>query len=279
MSPDDVGGCVPLISVVTPVYNGSRYLDALIESVRGQSHPRVEHIVIDDGSDDGGATVAVLGRHPHLRWWTRPNRGQYATLNEGMAAARGDWVCVVSADDVLASPTAFADLLAGSHGPDSEDAVFGRTVLMDADGRPMPADQGRPDESSPLWLNFYYLVIHHCSMLVSRRFVEEQSLDFDTTLRYTGDWDWIIRILKSGRARFVDVTVSRYRVHVQQTRQTTARRALEAEDRLVLARHGSSHVVRSAVLNWLRLRKLVRIATAQGGAEAWAATARFIRGK
>ena len=80
---------LPLVSIVTPVYNGSLYLEEFIRSVLAQDYPRIEHIVIDDGSTDGGATVEILKRFPHLRWWSRENKGQYPTMNEGFAAADG----------------------------------------------------------------------------------------------------------------------------------------------------------------------------------------------
>lgn len=91
----------PLVSIITPVYNGQKYLAELIESVREQAYPNIEHIIIDDGSTDDGATLAILRHYPHLRWWSRENRGQYATMNEGLESAKGELVCFVSADDVL----------------------------------------------------------------------------------------------------------------------------------------------------------------------------------
>src|SRR5438876_704742 len=73
--------------------------DELIKSVLEQDYLHIEHIIIDDGSTDDGATVEVLKRYPHLRWWSRENKGQYATLNEGLATARGSVVGIISADD------------------------------------------------------------------------------------------------------------------------------------------------------------------------------------
>jgi len=276
-SNEPAAGGVPLISVVTPVYNGSRYLEELIVSVKAQDHPRIEHIVIDDGSDDAGATVRVLEKYPHLTWWSHANKGQYATLNDGFRAATGDWICVISADDLLASPTAFSELLRGSDDGKAFDAVFGRTRLVDSNGRDVRSEPYRLDESAPKWINHHFLTIHHCSMLVSRGFIDAKNLFFDTSLRYTGDWDWIIRILKYGRTKYVDTVVSRYRIHEQQTRQTTARTALGAEDRLVLSRHGSSRFVRSVIVGYSRTRKLLGLIASEGGSGAARAFYRFLR--
>lgn len=267
---------VPLISVITPVHNGAQYLDDLILSVKNQRYPRIEHIVIDDGSTDDGATIAVLAKYPHLKWWTRPNVGQYATLNEGIDAAQGDWICIISADDLLASPFAFSKLLSRVGNTEKFDAIFGRTTFMNDKGTEIAARHGRPDESAPQWLNYYLLVINHCSLLVARNFIVANKLHFDASLKYAGDWDWIIRILKMGRVRYFDVLVSRYRIHEQQTRQTAERRQLVAEDRMVLSRHGTSVIFRKLIITYFRFKKFVMIFSEDGSSAAVAALRRFL---
>ena len=66
---------MPLVSIITPVYNGAEYLNEMIQSVQRQDYPNIEHLIIDDGSQDDGATVAILEKYPHLRWWSRENKG------------------------------------------------------------------------------------------------------------------------------------------------------------------------------------------------------------
>ncbi len=54
----------PLISIITPVYKGEEYLEELIQSVLNQNYPKIEHLIIDDGSQDGGATISILKKYP-----------------------------------------------------------------------------------------------------------------------------------------------------------------------------------------------------------------------
>src|SRR5437764_14102134 len=92
----------PLVSIVIPSYNHARYLAAAIDSVLAQDYPRVELMVIDDGSTDGSS--AVLERYRgRFRWETQPNRGQAATMNRGWRMSRGEVLAYLSADDTLAS--------------------------------------------------------------------------------------------------------------------------------------------------------------------------------
>lgn len=261
--------------MVTPVYNCAAYIDELIQSVMSQSYPHFEHIVIDDGSTDDGATVDVLRRYPHLRWWTRSNKGQYATLNEGIESAAGDLLVIISADDAFQSTEVFAEVVSAWNEDPTFDAIYGRTVLMDHKSRTVPNRYGRPDERYPLWINRHFLLIHHCSLFVSLPFVRKHAPSFDTTLRYTGDWDWINRIIAKGRIRFVDRIWSKYRIHPEQTRQATARRALIAEDKLVLARHGSSYLQHQLLVNYFRAKKLILMLLLGGPSAACSAVKLF----
>jgi hypothetical protein len=95
------GPSKPLISVVLPVHDGERYLAESIGSILRQTYSNFELIVIDDGSTDGSARIAagfddervVLVRND-------TNLGLVATLNKGLALARGDLIARMDADDV-----------------------------------------------------------------------------------------------------------------------------------------------------------------------------------
>ncbi len=90
----------PLVSIVTAAYNAAPYLEETIESVLTQGYPRLEYIVLDDGSTD--ETRAILERYTgRLIWDSHPNIGEARTVNKGFAICHGDPVAVVSADDPL----------------------------------------------------------------------------------------------------------------------------------------------------------------------------------
>lgn len=90
----------PLVSIAIPAYNHAQYLDESIRSVLGQDYPRIELIVLDDGSTDSTRDVLVnyTGR---FHWETQQNMGQAATLNKGWKMAKGDILGYLSADDLL----------------------------------------------------------------------------------------------------------------------------------------------------------------------------------
>jgi glycosyltransferase involved in cell wall biosynthesis len=241
----------PLVSIVTPTFNSARYLEELLRSVEDQDYPRIEHIVIDDGSTDEGATVELLRRHPNVRWWSRENRGQYATLNEGFRAATGDFITTISADDRYVDSgavRALADVLAAH--PDC-DVAHGYTQHTDRDGAVMPI---QPYQRYPPWMARYNLgCILHCSMLVRRDKLVADGLFFDESLRYVGDADWLLRLyLQRYRFRRIERYVAAYRHHDDQvttlaTVDGAASAARLAERDNVFQRYGSNRTIRTLV--------------------------------
>src|SRR5215213_900396 len=90
----------PLVSVIIDNYNYGRFLREAIDSALGQTYPRVEVIVVDDGStDDSRAVIAAYGDRvvPVLK----ENGGQASAFNAGFAASRGELICFLDADDTF----------------------------------------------------------------------------------------------------------------------------------------------------------------------------------
>ncbi len=90
----------PLVSIVIPCYNGELFVAEAIESALGQTYENKEVIVVDDGSTDGSAGV-IREYSNRLRGISGPNRGACAARNLGLAAANGDFIQFLDADDLL----------------------------------------------------------------------------------------------------------------------------------------------------------------------------------
>ena len=276
---------LPLVSIVTPSFNSARYLEVLLQSVENQDYPRIEHIVIDDGSTDDGATVALLGRHPNVRWWSRANRGQYPTLNEGFRAATGDFVTTISSDDAYADAgavRALAEVLA-TH--PEYDIAHGYTQHTDQNGTVFPI---QPYQRYPPWMARYNLgCILHCSMLVRRAKLIADNLLFDESLRYVGDADWLLRLyLKNYKFKRVERYIGAYRHHDDQvTTMATASQASNdarlAERARVYRKYGSNATIRSLVYAYdtfqQRRTKVIGAWRHGGGLHAAKVTADWIR--
>ncbi|MET7294986.1 glycosyltransferase family A protein [Streptomyces griseoloalbus] len=112
----------PLVSVVVPMYNDRRTIDLCLNSVRAQTYPRLEVIVVDDSSTDDSAALAA--QHPVTLVRAERNGGPGATRNLGVRHASGDIVFFLDAD-VTMHPEAIAQAVALFEENPSYGAVFG----------------------------------------------------------------------------------------------------------------------------------------------------------
>ncbi len=92
----------PLVSVVIPALNASRFIAETIKSVITQSYQELEIIVVDDGSTDDTAAI-VLGfanYDPRVRYVHQENAGVAAARNRGIHLSKGEFIAPVDADDI-----------------------------------------------------------------------------------------------------------------------------------------------------------------------------------
>lgn len=96
-----------MVSVIIPAYNEGVVLHNCVESVMRSHYPRIEVIIVNDGSTDDTAEVmaAIVERHPSVRAIHQENAGKGAALNRGIAEARGDALLFVDADGLFTART------------------------------------------------------------------------------------------------------------------------------------------------------------------------------
>lgn len=90
-----------MISIITPVRNGARFIEGCLRGVIEQGVPDLEHIVVDGASTDGTLTLIerYAAEHPHIRFVSAPDSGQSEALNRGIGMARGRILGVLNVDD------------------------------------------------------------------------------------------------------------------------------------------------------------------------------------
>ncbi|CAN5623601.1 glycosyltransferase family A protein [soil metagenome] len=118
----------PLISVIIPVYNGAHYLAAAIESALAQTYRPLQIIVIDDGSTDESHQIAQQFT-PVVQMINQSNQGVGAARNRGVAAADGEFLAFLDADD-LWTPEKLTMQLQAFARPAAADMVFGQVELF-----------------------------------------------------------------------------------------------------------------------------------------------------
>ncbi len=114
----------PLISIITTVFNGEKYLEESIKSLHNQDYKNIEHIVIDAGSKDNSLEIIKKYDDKIDYWCQKEDRGIYDGFNLGMKLAKGDYIGFLNSDDIY-TKEAFDHLLKYIRNYPDKDFIFG----------------------------------------------------------------------------------------------------------------------------------------------------------
>lgn len=121
----------PLVSVIIPAWNAEHFLARCVGSVVAQSYPRLEVVVVDDGSTDGTAALAdgLAAQHGCVRALHYSNAGLAEARRRGLEASRGEWIMFVDSDDELHDADSVAYLMQKAMELDL-DIAYGSNIRM-----------------------------------------------------------------------------------------------------------------------------------------------------
>jgi glycosyltransferase involved in cell wall biosynthesis len=146
---------LPLVSILINNYNYGRFVAQAVESALLQTYPRVEVIVVDDGSTDDSPAVLEPYRH-RLKLITKPNGGQASAMNLGFAHSHGDIVHFLDSDDLI-FPSAMAEVVQAFSDP-RVIKVHWPLAIIDESGRAT----GQLKPSDPLASGDLSGLLHDC---------------------------------------------------------------------------------------------------------------------
>ena len=119
------------VSVITATYNSAATVADTLRSVRDQSYPLVEHLIIDGGSKDN--TMEIVAGFPHIKQiCSEKDRGIYDAMNKGVKRATGDIVGILNSDDFYASENVLREVV-DTFEQSGCDAVYGDLQYVDKD--------------------------------------------------------------------------------------------------------------------------------------------------
>ncbi|MCL7988557.1 glycosyltransferase [Sphingobacterium sp. lm-10] len=197
---------LPVISIITIVYNNVRDIGYTLSSVAEQSYPHVEYIVIDGASTDG--TLGVIQNYAsHIDLLvSEKDGGIYDAMNKGLALATGDYVLFLNSGDTLFDANTLHTIVA--QGNDA-DIIYGETKLVD-EGRHIVGDRRHKAPAHFDWRSFRYgMNVCHQAIYVKRNIASP----YDANYQLSADIDWVIRAAKKAKTtQFVDAVVAKYLV-------------------------------------------------------------------
>jgi glycosyltransferase involved in cell wall biosynthesis len=203
------------LSIVTPTLNSASTLAATLASIQPLVAEGAEHIVVDSYSTDD--TVEIAERHG-TKVIQHPKGNMYEAINAGMAVAKGDWLTYINSDDLL-YPDSIEDILATVD--DLYDLCYGNIDRIDATGRFLFPWRSPPPHLLKHFIPAYSPIPQQGVLF--RRSVFDSLGGFDTSLRYSADYDFFVRALVEGHRffKYTSRSIAAFRIMPSQLSQAS----------------------------------------------------------
>jgi len=207
------------VSAIVPVFNGARYLAATLDSVLAQTYPAIEIIVVDDGSTDRSAAIA-LSYSPRVALVRQKHSGQASAMNTGLEAAGGDLVSFLDADDLWLPDKAARQVARFEARPD-----LGYSITRIANFLSPEYESQRATLDPALFRDAPGYVV---STLMARRSVFAAIGGFDTSLAHANKTEWFVRARASRiESEVIPEVLVRRRLHDANQSQRYAQRSID----------------------------------------------------
>lgn len=186
------------ISVITVCYNSAATIGNTLRSVRTQTFPDIEHIVVDgDSNDDTLEIVAAEGKHV-ARLVSERDNGIYDAMNKGLALATGEVVGFLNSDDVYANDGVISRIAQMMHKP-SIDACYGDLVYVAKDDQNKVVRYWKSRDYQPGLCAKGWMPAH--PTFYARRAVYQRYGGFDLNLKLQADFEMALRLLDIAHIR------------------------------------------------------------------------------
>jgi len=199
------------ISVITPVYNGERYIESCLESVIEQTCPFVEHLIVDGGSTDN--TIKIVEHYSkeylHIKWISEKDKGQSDAMNKGIRLASGSIISILNVDDFYEPNTlnfvlkSFKTLLEPS--------------LLVGNCNVLNHDDAIKYVNAPKNLNWKDVLLKKAphpfnpSAYFYHSSLHSKIGVYDVDNHYTMDLDFLLKALRIANVKYVDRVLGNYR--------------------------------------------------------------------
>jgi glycosyltransferase involved in cell wall biosynthesis len=209
-----------LVSIVTPSYNQSHFIEDTIRSVLSQDYPQIEYFVVDGASTDG--TVAIIRKYEDkLAWWvSERDQGQTEAINKGFARAAGGILAWLNSDDTYEPGAVSAAVNYLQNHPDVG-MVYGDCNYIDENG--VVIGQFKSRQTSYHRIRRGYNHIPQQTMFFWADLWKHAG-PLDPSFHYAMDYDLWTRIAARSEIKYVPQTWANFRLH-------TSGKTIMADDR------------------------------------------------
>lgn len=243
---------LPLITVVTVVYNDVHHIEKTILSVINQTYPSIEYIIIDGGSTDG--TVDIIKKYAdRISYWvSEPDKGIYDAMNKGILRAKGSWISFMNAGDGYASEDVLCRMVAALT-PDI--AILRGNII-----RVYPHFKVKSvgvTEQEPGLMDMFNNTFHHQATLIQTSLFGKFGL-YSVDYRLCSDWKFFFEctVLHHVKSRYVDITVACFKMDGASTNHSVL--YLQEQERCLQGIYGNELFGLLQELSVYRKSRLIR---------------------
>lgn len=211
----------PKISIIVPVYNGANFLREAIDSALAQTYENTEIIVVNDGSQDDGATDNIARSYGNkIRYFQKENAGASSALNMGIRQMRGEFFSWLSHDDLYLPEKLEKSYAAWENGGDQNTMVVCKGSLINGQGKPLLSKKNHIAGKKTAQEAFGYITqgkgINGCAVLIPKAVLDKVGF-FDESMVYLNDLDYWYRILLHNvNVIYLDEELIQCRIHDEQ---------------------------------------------------------------
>jgi glycosyltransferase involved in cell wall biosynthesis len=199
------------ISIVTPSYNQSQFLEQTIDSVLCQNYPNIEYIIIDGGSTDGSVDI-IKKYNRYLHYWvSERDRGQTHAINKGLETATGDILTYLNSDD-LYLPGAFEFVAEYFNNNPEIKFIYGNIQIIDEKGNIIKRKKQPPfDYIMGCMLGFGHIIDQPAAFW--QREIYETVGPLNESYHYSMDEEYWLRIANRFKLEHIEKTLAQFRWH------------------------------------------------------------------
>lgn len=226
----------PLVSIITPVFNGIKYLEASIQNVLCQSYPYIEHVFVDGGSTDG--TLEMLSsykaKYPdRIRFISEPDKNACDAWNKGWKMARGNILGWLGSDDVYEPDAILTVVKFFRSNPDAY-FVFGDYKFINERNEIIE----KPPHKD---FNLEEAIEYSCCISTPSAFYKREVIEkvgfLDTSINAC-DLDYWIRVGKVFHIYRIEKVLSTFRLHKDSISGSKGAKIYPREFFIISRRHG-----------------------------------------
>jgi glycosyltransferase involved in cell wall biosynthesis len=238
---------LPLISIITIVYNGAATIEQTIKSVISQSYENLEYIIIDGGSTDGTLDIIKKYKDQIDYWISEPDKGIYDAMNKGISYANGELIGIINADDWY-EPDIISYIADCFINTDQKTVIHG---LL----RNIKDEQFYSIKGNSIHV-LKYDMIQHPTCFIPKTIYQQYGL-YDLKFKYSADYDLVLRYVNSGiQFEFIEQVIANFRIG-----GISSAFKAQSEAYLILKRHkvisGSEAALRILLLYFSRFVKKI----------------------